>query len=477
MLLATEDLEFRGSCVVELAQPNSCHGGLMVVSLLYPSIRNSMFTCATALVLGACGADQKTAPDATEPAPPPGSNAIPDAPSPPAAATIMVTVRNAPTNASAYNFITAYEDGNGNWQLAPAPAGGVYTFTVNSAAWSFAWACSVAPSGTSPGTSEVSEVGFAVAERTTYTMVVPSECTDHVIPTYTLSGSLANLPATGGTYQASFGNATKPVVVTGATGTFQLTVPDSKHDLVVVHFPATGGVADKVYVQRGLKISADDSVAIDWSGTGVASTTTTSVNASGRSVRTTLYATGTSAKLSQSATLSASLATSQAKTNDQYEQLAFWDSSGETFSSSWMAAVATTGLDQPPAVSSLSAIEAPGGNYPLIAAHWDAYPNAIGYEWSGKQTSGGDVTAYNVTWTALLSPGYLGTTPSFQAPDLSEISGFASTTAFAGLGSNVDVEVFAFGSSIGAQDFPFANPAANGTARERAAGTATVTAL
>src|SRR5438270_1016738 len=56
-------------------------------------------------------------------------------------ASVMVTLTNRPDNAATFSFLTAYQDGSGPWTAAPAPTGDTYTFTINSAAWSFAWTC------------------------------------------------------------------------------------------------------------------------------------------------------------------------------------------------------------------------------------------------------------------------------------------------------------------------------------------------
>src|SRR5437899_6431426 len=87
--------------------------------------------------------------------------------------TVTVTLTNAPTNAAMYTFIAAYQDGASAWQLAPAPSGDTYTFTINSAAWGFAWTCLVP----NFNVARVELAFFATSEKTSLTENVPQGCT------------------------------------------------------------------------------------------------------------------------------------------------------------------------------------------------------------------------------------------------------------------------------------------------------------
>src|SRR5690349_23860759 len=90
--------------------------------------------------------------------------------------TVTVTLTDRPDNAAMYSFVTAYRDGAGPWQLAPAPNGDSYTFAVTSPTWSFVWTCV-------PTNNEYRLVNlgvFATAEQTSLTQAIGTGCSDRL---------------------------------------------------------------------------------------------------------------------------------------------------------------------------------------------------------------------------------------------------------------------------------------------------------
>src|SRR4051794_5525831 len=82
-----------------------------------------------------------------------------------------VTLTNAPTDAEAFGFVAAYQDGDGAWQPAVTRSGDAYAFDVRSPTWGFAYTCQVAVrvAGVLTALRDVIEYRFAVAERTAIT--------------------------------------------------------------------------------------------------------------------------------------------------------------------------------------------------------------------------------------------------------------------------------------------------------------------
>jgi hypothetical protein len=102
-----------------------------------------------------------------------------------------------------------------------------------------------------------------------------------------------------------------------------------------------------------------------------------------------------------------------------------------------------------------------------VMTSWAAYAGAVGYGWGVNQTptlQQCGTTPCTVTWTAALSPGVLGSMPTYTMPDLSALAGWS-----AGLqlqpGIPVGGAVQAMTSSVGPSDFPQVTPPAAGTQR------------
>jgi hypothetical protein len=83
--------------------------------------------------------------------------------------------------------------------------------------------------------------------------------------------------------------------------------------------------------------------------------------------------------------------------------------------------------------------------------------------------------ACTITWSATISPGAAGATPTYTMPDLSGLPGWNKALQLvAGMKVNADGVVTAMTSSAGAPDFP-PNPPAAGTKRVFAHSKFTVT--
>lgn len=111
--------------------------------------------------------------------PPTGDGGGGDGPNP-NATKIMFTLNNVPSDAAAFTFVAAYQDGAGAWKPAPARSGDTYTFDVSSATWGFAYTCqvNVRVAGVVTDLRDVVEYHFAVAERTSLTEDILARCTD-----------------------------------------------------------------------------------------------------------------------------------------------------------------------------------------------------------------------------------------------------------------------------------------------------------
>jgi hypothetical protein len=389
---------------------------------------------------------------------------------------VHLTLNNRPGNAAMFSFIVAYQDGSGPWQLAGAPSGDTYTFTVNSPSYAVAWTCNALTTGTGGGTSvrQVNEAAFAISERTSLTFDVPDRCTDRAPMKTTLSGTVANRG--GGAYAVNFGTV---AALVGAQGYRVNTVPGTK-DVVLRHFTNTGGsttdvLVDETLLDRGVAVTAPTTDALDAS-TAVATQgfpvdVTPPVN--GRAQTTTMLYTagGTTATLvrvGQNYT-TASLDPTQMMTGDVYDQQILVAGNGQT-------AIVTNATAMPDA-QTYTAPDPLGGAtstvptttpYPEIQTTWAPYASTIGYQWVAAQQPTlqqcGANTTCTIAWSALLSPGVTGNSPGFKMPDLSALTGWDPAIAFV-TGTQVTGYAEADTSSAGASDFPSVTPPTDGTQR------------
>src|SRR5450432_962480 len=298
---------------------------------------------------------------------------------------VMLTMNHRPTNAAMYSFLVAYRDGGGAWALAPAPSGDVYTLPIYAPAYSVAWTC-ISAGGTLQA-RQVSELQFAISERTALSVDVPPRCTD-AYSNVQLHGTISSSgPAT--TYIVKFGDRT---AIANQQNQFTIVTPPGTHDLVVL---STGGinigndlVTSTAYVQRNLTVTASMDVMVDANNLEDVQSFDVSLLTGGvrNSTATILYANGTTAQLVADSTPfyeTESLADDQMIAGDVYDQQMTVASLGSSVSSS--LATATPDVLEWVAPPDLGAVTATAAltPYPRVTSTWTAYADAIGYTWLG----------------------------------------------------------------------------------------------
>jgi hypothetical protein len=381
--------------------------------------------------------------------------------------TVSLLLTNRPNNAAQFSFLVAYQDGSAPWQLAPAPTGDTYSFTINAPSYSVAFACI----GTTPGATgatqrSVTIAQFAVGERTSLTLDVPPRCSDRMQGGFTLSGTVTNRP-TGGVLVAQFG--TRSAFVSSQSGNFVLTnVPAGTRDLVIAHAVSAGSgdyYVDEVVVQRDVAVTANTQRSINFANSEATSFYTVDPGNASDAARvvasTTLYTNnGTQLSLTRLTQEWETdvLADAQMKPTDVYDQ-----SIAVTVLGS--GATITHATDQPgeqtyeaPAPLGTVVTTVPTKQpYITLESQWAAYANVIGYTWNANQQGTCGNTACTTVWSAYLSPGVTGAMPAFRMPDLSALTGWKDAFHFAS-GSIVG-SVTAITSTAGAGDFPTGIPA------------------
>jgi hypothetical protein len=399
---------------------------------------------------------------------------------------ITVTLTNRPNTASTFSFLAAYQDGSGAWQAAPPPTGDTYTFTVSAQTWGFAWTCVTAGSAT----REVSLYYFTVAEATNLTIAVPDRCTDRTPTAVALNGTISNPPVGGGLSVAFARSAVS--ATTGTSTTYAMSAQPATHDLLVGHSSATLNgdvVIDKAAVQRSLAVSGTTTTAnVNYNNAQSTQTATVTVNTTAgqtAKVSTTLYTAGGTvySMVKQTAATSftsTGLAGALAQAGDVYNQQIDVSSPGAlAIVQNWVASVANQTYSAPASLGGAASTVPTDVPYPRIKTTWAAYSGSIGYDWSASQSLSGSACGGNggncsVIWTAALSPGAVGTSPTTEMPDLSALTGWDMKFQMQ-TGTNVTGSVRAATSSKGASDFPVTDPAAAGTQRTFVSSTWTAT--
>ena len=386
--------------------------------------------------------------------------------------TVTVTLTNRPNTASTYTFIAAYQDGAAAWQLAPAPTGDTYSFTVNAPVWGFAWTC-IVPNTT---IARVELAYFSVSEKKSLTEDIPTACTDRV-SNVGLAGTVSNLNNGGNGFKASFGLAGHTVAPT--TGNFGVETPAATHDLFITHQGGAAGTGPVDATTRQSATAPMTGVAVDWNNS--AATVQTPVTVTGAAVSTTLFtANGTSLNLGTSGggtgggtVVVTGLDASQQMTGDLYAMAATFRASGSTETVEiWADSAGAQTFTDPPSLGGASSSVPTTTPYPEILTTWNAYGNAVGYLWDAHQ--GGASIIPTLEWTAIAGPGYVGSSPRLQMPDLSMLTGW-STSFQMQTGMQVTGSASALTSTAGASDFPTVNPAAASTQRVLVASGWTVT--
>lgn len=383
--------------------------------------------------------------------------------------TITVTLQDHPATAATYSFLAAYQDGASAWQLAPAPSGDVYTFTVTAPVWAFAWTC--VPANT--GTNRVELAYFATAEKTSLTETIPRECSDAYPTDATLSGTVTNMPSGSSGYVALYEGRRTDVSKTATAGSFpgaasQFRVPPGSHDLVIAHVSLATGTASipDLAIARSITAPATTAPIVNYSMSAtLPSYAVTLGSVTGQVVvATTVYTAGgtTVPLVAEDGTAASftteSLASAQAVSGDIYDQSITISNNGATsLVDNWTTTVAAQTYVAPAALGGATSSVTAATPYPEIKTTWNAYPSATGYSWSARQ--GGTAAAPTLRWRAIAGPGYLGANPVLQMPDLSMLAGWSNTSWAFQAGTVVNGNTAALTSSGGAGDFPPVVPA------------------
>jgi len=404
---------------------------------------------------------------------------------------VDITLINRPNAAATFDFLVAYQDGDGPWQLAPAPTGDVYSLPISSGRYAVAWTCVTNTGGTGgvTGLRQTDLFYSTVAEHPSLTRAIAARCTDR-ITTVTLSGVVSNLTASGRTL-ASYSDLS--AVVSPTIGNYTLATPTGTRDLLVMHTPILvggGGVTDvaidEAIVQRGLAVTANATANVDFTTAAATQTFPVTVALTGNqraTVSTTLYtAGGTIAELVHDTAApfeTTSLAAAEMRGSDVYDQSITVAALGQlaTVSNATATPAAQTYVAPSP-LGGATATVPTTTPYPEVKTTWAAYTNAIGYDWTVSQSlngtaCGAGVPTCTVAWTADLTAGWIGSAPSYQMPDLSKLTGWNASLQLV-TGTQAAGSVAAVTSSAGAGDFPLGIPTA-GTKRTLVASDYTVT--
>ena len=378
---------------------------------------------------------------------------------------VMLTMHHQPHNATQFSYLVAYQDGSGPWAIAPAPNGETYTLPIYAPVYAVAWTCIAAGAQPNSTQRQVSELQFAVSERTALTVEVPPRCSD-AYTTANLHGTISNT-GIATTYTVKWGDRT---ATANQQDQFAMQVPLGTHDLIVLtgsSFSTSGEiVATDAIVQRNVTVSAATQVDVDGSDEEAVQSFAVNNMFTG-STSTTLYANGTVAALVVDPSFSyenESLADDQMAAADVYDQQMTMTSIGASTSSSSATATpsAETWADVP-ALGTVTATATMAPN-PRITSTWTHYANAVGYTFGAIQAPANTT----ITWTAQLSAGVIGDQGTYTMPDLSALPGWNPTLQMVA-GTRIGGGVQAMTSS-GTGDFPALVPPTVGTKRTFATG-------
>ena len=414
-----------------------------------------------------------------------GSNSMIDAPNGDSTigggTTIHVTLTNHPSNAAMFKFLVAFQDGSGAWKLAGAPSGDTYSFDVNSPSWGVVWTCVAGQF------RAVTEVHFAVAERTSLTMNVPAGCTDNAPATVALTGTVSNRSG-GGIWLVDFGGTAG--FVNPQTGAYKLAVVPGTGDVVLRHVQSAGNVGNDFTTTEALvdrAVTVTGATTHDLDASNVIATQSFNVNipltTTSRALATTLlYSAGGAQPMMNRVTSnfeSDALAATQGVSGDVYDQQIAVTANGQT--AIVTNATATPGdqtFTAPTPLGGATSQVTTTSPYPIIHTTWSSYPSTIGYVWNGNQgptpQQCGTASGCVINWTAVLSPGVTGSSPGYTMPDFSGLAGWDNSLAFV-TGTTVTGYAEAGISSGGASDFPPVTPPPAGTQRTYVRSAFTVT--
>ena len=388
---------------------------------------------------------------------------------------VTLTMHHQPHNAAQFSYLVAYQDGSGPWALAPAPSGEVYTLPIYAPVYAVAWTCISGAAQTSQ--RQVSELQFAVSERTSLTVEVPPRCSDAYM-TANLHGTIANT-GIATTYTVKWGDRT---ATANQQDQYAMQVVPATHDLIVLtgsSFSTSGElVASDAIVQRNVTVSGPTQVDVDGSDEEAVQSFSVNNMFSG-STSTTLYANGTAAALVTDGSFpfeNEALAADQMASADVYDQQLTMTGIGTIASESSATAAPSdeTWVDVP-ALGTVTGTSTMAPN-PRITSTWTHYASAVGYTWGAVQSPGnsgpgngcGGNGTCTITWTAQLSAGVIGDQGTYTMPDLSGLAGWNTALQMVA-GTRIGGGVQAMTSSA-TGDFPALVPPAVGTKRTFATG-------
>lgn len=395
---------------------------------------------------------------------------------------VTFTLTSVPTDAEAFGFVAAYQDGDGAWQPAVTRSGDAYAFDVSSPTWGFAYTCqvNVRVAGVLTALRDVVEYRFAVAERTAMTDDILDRCTDRITRN-ALSGTISPQPQAGTTYRVAYNGAA--VFIDRSNGLYSMLVAPGTHDLLVLRGSENGTdgdfLIDQAVVMRNFAVNAATTKDVSVNNASATKGITISVAVPGKTLisaetTTNLFtANGTAVALAhvtnKGQLRSTALQGGQVAATDVYDQrvtveFVAGQSVTQTIASAAPANRSITTAPTPLGAATVtSAATTP---YPTYKSTWASYAGAIGYTWTlaqGPAAAGCAGATSCTTWTAWLSPGVVGATPSHTMPDLSHLPGWSTALQFVGA-ARMNGQVTAMTSSAGATDFPPRPPAA-GTSR------------
>jgi hypothetical protein len=407
--------------------------------------------------------------------------------------TVTLTFSALPTAPSTFSFLVAYQDGTGAWQLAPAPSGTTYSFTIHSSGYGLAWTCV----GEGLVNRDVHLYYFTVAEAKAVAVTPPARClTTTPVTTFNLAGDVNG--ATAGTkINLAFGESTDAITAANAAGTaYTIATLAGTHDLVLGNdAPATGVMAAADH--QVASTARMDGIAVTANTTqNIADTAPTATTSAGVTITTTAgtttvvttdlytgngtifnlvrqtYATGAAPTF-----LTRGLGSSES-TDIYNQQVSVTDAtSGSTLEvQNWATTATAQTYTAPAAFADTGSTVATSTPYPMIKTTWNTYTNAVGYGWNATQTqaatacgSGFTGATCTVTWSMALSVDSVGASPQAVMPNLSTLTGWDPRFQLVA-GTAVNGEVITAVSSYGASDFPTFNPPVTAGTRSFAFG-------
>jgi hypothetical protein len=163
---------------------------------------------------------------------------------------LVVTLQGLPADVATAKLQFAYQDGDGPWQMAPAPVGATISISLADSKYGFAIGCALSSPRLYSGTVEI--IYSTVAESLQLNRKIPSFC-PRSTPTGTmLEGSLVSTP--GKKLQVAFGRQSfESGITTALTTPYSIATLPQTADLLAVRLDADGTV-DRFQVERSISV-------------------------------------------------------------------------------------------------------------------------------------------------------------------------------------------------------------------------------